>query len=790
MKKNIVIIHYNTPHLTECLVRSINMFVDNAIIYIFDNSDRYPFTAEFDNVTLFDNTKGQIINFDKWLENYPKRFKSTEATKMFGSAKHCYSVEKCIELVDENFILLDSDVLLKRDISCLYDDRVIYIGEVIKQPYVSVKRVLPFVCFINVEMMKKYGKHYFDDNYMHGLYNNKVNEHADWYDTGAGFYINTLDLPHMDIVCEDYVAHYGAGSYADMIHRKKPQTPNQWLITNKKYWLNKKNVMINEYEKELKDYCKKRNRNINIDNPKTIQDKINWLKVNDMTQLHSDCADKIKVHKYCEKKLGEDICIPIIKIYNNINEINWDELPNKFVIKCNHGSGMNIIVNDKSKINKNDCIAKLNRWMNTDFAFQNGYEMQYHTIERKIFVEEFLDDMSQKNSLYDYKFWCFNGTPHFFTINDGNGHGKWMNYYDINLNPMSCKRLDFIGESPNDLKMPSKIYEMIEYAKKLSEPFKFVRVDFYEVNEKVYLGELTFTPNSGFLKFKDDSYSLKFGQLLDLHKEKNKKVVYTCITGEYDEIIEPSYVTSDFDYICFTDNTRLVSNVWEIRQIPEELNELSNVKKQRYMKINPHLYLSEYELSIWVDGNVNVKGDLNELLDEVLIDGYSVYIPQHPVRNCIYDEARAVVSMKKDTATNVNQQIERYKNEGFPKNYGLLQSNIMLRIHNHKDCIRLMETWWDELKDNSHRDQLSFNYVLWKNSDIKIKYLDKHIYKSQWFSWNVLHKRKNRMLKIKVNGDGIVSKSALRNRIEKNREDFSQLVTKKKLGTSDISIYN
>ena len=767
MNKNIVIIHYNTPHLTECLVRSINMFVDNAIIYIFDNSDKYPFTAEFDNVTLFDNTKGQIINFDEWLENYPKRGKFRGQKNNFGSAKHCYSVEKCMDIIAEPFVLLDSDVLLKKDISVFFDDNYIYIGEIIHEKH---WRLSPFICFINTIMCNDNNIHYFNDEYMYGL--NKTT-YGDDYDTGAYFYLNAKKFNKKEIKINDYILHYGAGSYADMIHRKKPQTPNQWLITNKKYWLNKKNVMINEYEKELKDYCKKRNRNINIDNPKTIQDKINWLKVNDMTQLHSDCADKIKVHKYCEKKLGEDICIPIIKIYNNINEINWDELPNKFVIKCNHGSGMNIIVNDKSKINKNDCIAKLNRWMNTDFAFQNGYEMQYHTIERKIFVEEFLDDMSQKNSLYDYKFWCFNGTPHFFTINDGNGHGKWMNYYDINLNPMSCKRLDFIGESPNDLKMPSKIYEMIEYAKKLSEPFKFVRVDFYEVNEKVYLGELTFTPNSGFLKFKDDSYSLKFGQLLDLHKEKNKKVVYTCITGEYDEIIEPSYVTSDFDYICFTDNTRLVSNVWEIRQIPEELNELSNVKKQRYMKINPHLYLSEYELSIWVDGNVNVKGDLNELLDEVLTDGYSVYIPQHPVRNCIYDEARAVVSMKKDTATNVNQQIDRYKNEGFPKNYGLLQSNIMLRIHNHKDCIRLMETWWDELKDNSHRDQLSFNYALWKNEDIKVVYLDKYIYKSEWFFWNSKHKGDKKKLKI-----------------ENPKERFKSIINKKnKMTTFNVNMY-
>ena len=130
MKKNILIIHYNTPYLTECLVRSINLFVEGATIYIFDNSNEKPFTAKFDNVTVFDNTKGQIIDFNKWLEKYPNKNKSGGRLNKWGSAKHCYSVEKCMELIDDGFILLDSDVLLKRDISNLIDDKVIFTGDI------------------------------------------------------------------------------------------------------------------------------------------------------------------------------------------------------------------------------------------------------------------------------------------------------------------------------------------------------------------------------------------------------------------------------------------------------------------------------------------------------------------------------------------------------------------------------------------------------------------------------------------------------------------------------------
>jgi hypothetical protein len=166
---------------------------------------------------------------------------------------------------------------------------------------------------------------------------------------------------------------------------------------------------------------------------------------------------------------------------------------------------------------------------------------------------------------------------------------------------------------------------------------------------------------------------------------------------------------------------------------------LSQVKKQRYVKINAHKLLKDYDVSIWVDGNVSINNDLNDLLNNTLVDDCSVYVPQHPQRNCIYNEAFAVTALKKDICEIVNPQMERYKEEGFPKNYGLLQSNIMIRKHNNDDCIRLMETWFKEVKNGSHRDQLSFNYACWKNQDIKIIYLDKNIHKSKWFHWNAKH---------------------------------------------------
>jgi len=272
-----------------------------------------------------------------------------------------------------------------------------------------------------------------------------------------------------------------------------------------------------EYKEKLIAIGKRAGLNLDLDNPKTIQDKINWLKLYDSTPLKTKCADKILVHDYCKEKVGIDLCIPILRIYNNVNEINWAELPDAFVIKCNHGSGMNIIVKDKSKLDIKDAEAKLTRFMKDDFAFHVGYEMHYHDIPHKIFVEEYKEDEKQKNSLLDYKFWCFNGVPKFMTVNDGHGHGT-MSYYDTDFNKLDIERTDF-RPMKDEQQKPVNFDKMVEYSKLLSKDFKFVRVDFYEVSGKLYLGELTFTPGAGFFKYKKEEYNKIFGDWIDLGNE-------------------------------------------------------------------------------------------------------------------------------------------------------------------------------------------------------------------------------------------------------------------------------
>ena len=219
---------------------------------------------------------------------------------------------------------------------------------------------------------------------------------------------------------------------------------------------------------------------------------------------------------------------------------------------------------------------------------------------------------------------------------------------------------------------------------------------------------------------------------------KNKIVVYTCITNGYDKLNEIEKKENNIDYICFTDDKSLTSNTWNIVLINEKLNDLTHVKKQRFIKINPHLFLSEYDISIWIDGNMSIIGDINELLKTH--DESFMTTLQHPYTNCIYVEAKKC-SNTKDSAFKIFKQVfMRYFLEKYPKDNGLIESRIIIRNHNDENCKKLMSDWWNEVRDYSHRDQLSFNYVLWKNK-LNIKLIDT-IYINNFFKLNNGHEKK------------------------------------------------
>ena len=253
-------------------------------------------------------------------------------------------------------------------------------------------------------------------------------------------------------------------------------------------------------------------------NRETIQNKINYLVIHESPDYKSKIVDKIGVHEYSQKVLGKDICVPILKIYNDANEINFDELPNQFVLKCNHGAGMNIIVNDKSKLNFEDAKNNLNNWKSIDFGFREG-EFQYINVDRKIFAEKFL-----KDDIEDYKIYCFHGEPKFIRVQKWGlpGRGKINNYYTIDwkLTEIDTGKPYFYRDPNTKFEKPKNYELMIDYAKKLSAEFVFVRVDFYEFNNTVYLGEMTFTPSNCQNTLKNFEQSKYLGSFINVSKIK------------------------------------------------------------------------------------------------------------------------------------------------------------------------------------------------------------------------------------------------------------------------------
>lgn len=199
---------------------------------------------------------------------------------------------------------------------------------------------------------------------------------------------------------------------------------------------------------------------------------------------------------------------------------------------------------------------------------------------------------------------------------------------------------------------------------------------------------------------------------------KKQGVIYTCITGGYDNLILHTYQDPNWDYVCFTDNTLLLKDKkvgpWYVK--PLKFSELDNVRNARWHKTHPHLLFPNYKYSIWMDGNIDVKGTfLFDKADLCIKEKRILSVPAHPKRTCIYDEAVTVKALKKDFPAEVDAEIAALKRAGFPRNVGLNETNILFRFHKDPLCITMMEDWFQLIRKYSRRDQLSFNYVVWRH---------------------------------------------------------------------------
>lgn len=251
---------------------------------------------------------------------------------------------------------------------------------------------------------------------------------------------------------------------------------------------------------------------LETDNLTTFTKKLQWLKIHDATLLKTRLADKYRVRNWIAEKIGAQYLIPLLGVWDDFDDINFDDLPNQFVLKVNHSSGKNIFVRDKKNFDKEKARRDINLWMSISYVF--ALELHYANIDRKIIAEELMTSVGLPD---DYKFLCINGKIVYCQyLTDRLGELK-LNYFDENWKVTNVERSDHPRSNHPEEILPPKNFELMkELATKLAEGFAFVRVDFYEIEGRVYFGEMTFTPAGGFFSYKSEGTDEYLGSLLKL----------------------------------------------------------------------------------------------------------------------------------------------------------------------------------------------------------------------------------------------------------------------------------
>lgn len=235
---------------------------------------------------------------------------------------------------------------------------------------------------------------------------------------------------------------------------------------------------------------------LNLDSPKSFSEKLLWLKLNKYLKdpLVDQCADKYRVREYISKCGCEEILNTLYGVYKSAKEIPWNDLPDSFVLKWNFGAGMNIVIRDKNDLDIPATIEQMEKWRRVKYWLPYS-EMQYKRMKKRIICEQFLIDNNNPDVIPDYKVYCFHGEPKAILVMHDRGHGIKSEFFDTKWELLENTEKYQLPEHTTP--KPLCFDEMIEVSKKLSKPFPFVRCDFYVVNERLYFGELTFTPAGG-----------------------------------------------------------------------------------------------------------------------------------------------------------------------------------------------------------------------------------------------------------------------------------------------------
>lgn len=258
---------------------------------------------------------------------------------------------------------------------------------------------------------------------------------------------------------------------------------------------------------------------LDLKNPKTYGEKIQWLKIYGGLEELSPYVDKYDVRSFIEKSIGSEYLNKLYGVYDDVESINFDKLPNKFVLKSTNGSGAVLICKDKKSFNIKKAKKIMKKWLKDNY-YKEKKEPQYKNIRNRIIIEKYMEDDS--GSLTDYKFYCFNGKVYCYGIFYDRFENKRIDFYDKSGNKLKSVKTGNVPNSNKIEKYDQKLKKMIDLAEKLSSSFTMVRVDFYYYNNKIIFGELTFTDGAGSDPWTPKKFDYEIGSKIDLKNIRRK----------------------------------------------------------------------------------------------------------------------------------------------------------------------------------------------------------------------------------------------------------------------------
>ena len=278
--------------------------------------------------------------------------------------------------------------------------------------------------------------------------------------------------------------------------------------------------LMNDEKYLKKVYELRTDKKLNLKNPATFNEKLQWLKLHDRKPEYSLLVDKYEVKKVISERIGEKYIIPTIGVWDRVEDINFDELPEKFVMKCTHNSGGLVICKNKADLDIEKVKGKLSKALKINY-FYRSREWPYKNVKPRIIAEKFMKDSNQENdgSLNVYKIFCFGGKPYIIqTIQNDKTPEETIDYFDTDWNLLELRQN--FPNSKHPLSKPQTLEEMLTLAEKLTKGHPFLRADFYDVDGEIYFSELTFYSDAGMATFEPEEWDYKLGELIKLPDNK------------------------------------------------------------------------------------------------------------------------------------------------------------------------------------------------------------------------------------------------------------------------------